>query len=176
MTGPTHPAPPSSAPRRSGRRRTNPLLPMAMVGAAVALLGVGVLAGRLHHQSAPPAVSPSPTTTLLVTVKGNVLAKGARSPCLGGPNGIHQGATVNVADPLGAILGTSSLGPGAPANAGGCTWSYTVQLPIVTGYQIQVGGLPLASVTRDALARQAWNFYENDTTDSAKLTNIESGV
>jgi len=149
-----------------------------MVGGALVLLSAGVLAGHMHHQKPAEALSDTTTTTVaLITLKGSVLAKNtAAAGCSSAPNGIKENAVVNVADSMGAVLGTSALGPGLPANAGGCTWSWTAQVPVMPGYQIQVGGLPVAGVSRTALAQQAFNFYENDTTDSSKLINIESGV
>jgi len=149
-----------------------------MVGGALVLLSAGVLAGHMHHQK-PSAGLPDTTTTVpLITLKGSVLAKtsAAAAGCVSAPNGIKENAVVNVADSTGAVLGTSALGPGLAANGGGCTWSWTAQVPVVPAYQIQVGGLPVASISRTTLAQQAFNLYENDTTDSSKLINIESGV
>jgi len=152
-------------------------VPLIMLGGTMVLLSAGVLAGNLHHQKPSAALNDTTTTVALITLKGSVLAKNtAAAGCSSAPNGIKENAVVNVADSTGAVLGTSALGPGLPANGGGCTWSWTAQVPVMTGYQIQVGGLPVAGISRATLAHQAFNFYENDTTDSSKLINIESGV
>lgn len=152
------------------------MLPVLMMIGAMALLGVGVLAGHIHHQH--PAATQQTTTTTgeTITLKGSVLASSAPKGCASAANGIKDGARVNVLDLTGAIVGTTQLGQGLPANHGGCTWSWSLVSPIVSGYEIQVADLPVATVNRTTLATQAWNFYENDTTDSSKLINIESGV
>lgn len=147
-----------------------------MIAGAMALLGTGVLAGTLHHQH-PSATLGSPTTTTAsITLKGTVLARTAAQGCASAANGIGVGAKVSLADSVGAVLGTAALGAGMPANGGGCTWAWTATVPIVSGYEIQVAGLPVAVVSRTTLATQAWNLYLNDTTDSSQLINIESGV
>ncbi|MHB1445193.1 MAG: hypothetical protein ACYCTI_10065 [Acidimicrobiales bacterium] len=151
-------------------------MPVIMVGGALVLLSAGVLAGHLHHQKASAALRNPTTTAVVVTLKGSVLAKTAPVGCASAPNGIKERAVVNVADSVGAVLATSVLGPGLAANGGGCTWSWTALVPSVADYQIQVGGLPVAGISRATLAHQAYNFYENDTTDSSQLINIESGV
>jgi hypothetical protein len=147
-----------------------------LLGAAV-LVGGGILAGNLHRQKPSSALTSTTDTTVpTMTFKGYVLAKGAGAGCAAAANGIKPGARVSVLDFQGTVLGTSQLGPGLPANGGGCTWAYTMPIPVVSSYQVQVGQLPVASVTRSSLTKQAWNFYENDTTDSSQLENIESGV
>lgn len=171
--------PPPRGPRPDRSRRGKPWVPVMMVLGAVVLLSAGVLAGHLHHQKPSAALNDTTTTTTvtLITLKGSVLAKtAAAAGCTSAPNGIKENAVVNVADSIGAVLGTSALGPGLAANGGGCTWSWTAQVPVAGGYEIQVGGLPVATISRSALAQQAFNLYENDTTDSSKLINIESGV
>lgn len=174
MTVPTRLARgPAPRPRRAP---TNPLIPMAMMAGAMTLVGAGVVAGHIHRQKPVAAAVSTTTTTVLETIKGSVLAPKAAPGCASAPNGIQQGAAVHVVDPTGAVLGSTTLQRGLPANGGGCTWSWLVQVPLVNGYQIQVGGLPVASATKSQLANTAWNFYENDTTNTQNLINIESGV
>lgn len=177
MTGPVvDPVLDRPAPSRRPVRRPLPKAPFGMVATAMALLGAGVLAGTLHHQhAAAPAAAPT-TTAAFITLKGTVVSSTATPGCVSGANGVQNGARVNLADSVGAVLGTTTLGAGAPANKGGCTWAWTATVPIVNGYEIQVAGLPVAVVSRTTLATQAWNLYLNDTTDSSKLINIESGV
>jgi len=167
---------PASSPPRRPVRPPLPKAPFGMVAAAMALLGAGVLAGTLHHQH-PASTSAAPTTTAaFITIKGTVVSSTATPGCVSGANGIQKGARVNLADSVGAVLGTATLGDGVPANKGGCTWAWKASVPIVSGYEIQVAGLPVAVISRTTLATQAWNIYLNDTTDSSKLINIESGV
>jgi hypothetical protein len=147
-----------------------------MVLAAMALLGAGVLAGHIHHQHPSAALGATGTTVPVITLKGTVLARTASSGCSSADNGIAQGAHVNVANGSGAVLGSTTLGSGIPANHGGCTWAWSLTVPVAVGYQVQVGGLPVAGVSRTTLATQGWNLYLNDTTDSSNLINIESGV
>lgn len=147
-------------------------LQLAMLAVLAALLGAGMLAGRLHHQRAGTS-SPSSTIQRL-TIRGSITA--AVSPgCTNGPGQVTAGAPVRLLDSTGAVLATTTLGTGVE-QGGGCVWSYRASVPATASYQVQVGGLPPASVTRDQLARSGGVFQETDTPTSPALHNIQSGA
>lgn len=162
---------------RARRPPANPVLVVGMILFACGLLAAGMLAGHIHHQKPLAAANLlSPTTRVMETIKGSVDAGQAAPGCASAANGVQKGAQVNVVDPQGRVLGTTTLGAGLPDNKGGCTWSYTVRVPLSAGYQIQVAQLPVAGITKIEMERTAWNVYENDTTNTQNLIGIESGV
>jgi hypothetical protein len=147
-------------------------LPLTMMAVLGVILAAGIVAGHIHRQPAP--ASTPPTTLARIVLRGTVTA--ARSAgCRSAPGTVRAGAPVRLLDPDGAVLGTTTLGHGSTQGRT-CVWSYTVTGPSVTSYQVQVAGLPPASVSAATLRRSHWHYAQPDVVAPSSVGNIESGV
>ena len=138
------------------------------------LLGAGILAGRLHHQPAPS--TGGATTVTRVGINGSISSTTFAPGCASAPNVVHRGASVIVLDPNGAVLATTVLGAGGAAPGGTCVWRYSVSVPSIAAYQVQVAGLPPVPLSRDQLQHDGGRFSQQDQQPGSGPPGIDSGL
>ncbi|HZT67728.1 MAG TPA: hypothetical protein VFA11_18205 [Acidimicrobiales bacterium] len=133
-----------------------------MILVMVAVVGGGMLAGRLHRQPGPVPTS-APTARGVHVIHGTVLAPGdGHGGCATAPAGVAAGASVVVVDQWGRTLAGSTLGSPSPLGDGSCSYPYQVPVPESAHYRIQVADLPPTDVTGTGLASQSWRVVQQD--------------
>ncbi len=140
---------------------------LAAVGVC-ALVGGLVVALKVSVSTAPPAASHVLTGTFTnvnaITSSGYSdrtvrLIKGETLDCSDGDRlGLYQkGTHITVYDAQGSVITTGALGEGLE-DLGGCHFSFSIELPDSSAYQIQIASANRYSETRDNLQSKGWRL------------------
>lgn len=155
---PTATPQPDRARRPPSPRRTQ----AALVAVMVAIVGGGMLAGRLHHQ---PGTVPAATGTArgVHLIRGSVLAPGDQhGGCGTAPAGVAVGAGVVAVDQWGRTLASATLGAPVALGNGSCSFTYQLAVPDSNRYRIQVADMAPLDVSRSGLSSQEWRVVQQD--------------
>jgi hypothetical protein len=152
-----------AGPPRGPRDRSALPIQVGMLMVLIALLAAAFLAGHLRHQRPMASQAHPPTTEGTAQLQGTIVAPNDLvATCASGPDGLRQGANVNVLDPGRNPVAAATLGAGQPSHAGGCQWTFTVALPPSSSYLVEIAQLRSVTYTHQDLASQGFHFTLTD--------------